>query len=53
MIAATILIINTIFSTYQIILGVQNQMKYDGGNIAAIIRTSVENIDNVSKTIYC
>jgi len=49
--AAIILIINTTFSTYQMITGLQNQMKYDGSNLANIIRINIENagIDNISK----
>jgi Methyl-accepting chemotaxis protein len=50
-IAAIILIINTAFSTYQIITGLQNQMKYDGSNLVNIIRINIENAgtDNISK----
>lgn len=49
--ATIILIINTTFSSYQIITGLQNQMKYDGSNLANIIKTSIENagIDNIGK----
>jgi len=49
--SAIILITNTTFSTYQMIAGLQNQMKYDGGNLANIIKISIENagIDNISK----
>lgn len=41
--AAIILIINTIFSTYQMVTGLQNQMKYDGSNLANIIKINMEN----------
>ncbi|MBX4263756.1 methyl-accepting chemotaxis protein [Clostridium estertheticum] len=49
--ATIILIINTTFLTYQIVTGLQNQMKYDGSNLANIIKTSIENagIDNIGK----
>jgi methyl-accepting chemotaxis protein len=53
-VAAIILIMSTAFSTYQIVTGLQNQMKYDGKNLANIIRVDIENtgIDNMSKIQY-
>lgn len=49
--AAIILIIDTTFSTYQMITGLQNQMKYDGSNLANIIKINIESAgtDNISK----
>jgi len=49
--AIVILILNTTFLAYQMIAGLQNQMKYDGGNLANIIKISIENAgtDNISK----
>ena len=48
------LIINTIFLTYQMAIGLQNQMKYDGSNLANIIKASIEEVgtDNISRIQY-
>lgn len=49
--AAVIILISNSFATYQMILGIQNQMKYDGITLANNIKTSIEDagIDNVEE----
>ncbi|GCD10156.1 HAMP domain-containing protein [Clostridium tagluense] len=49
--AAVIILVSTSFSTYQMITGIQNQMKYDGITLSNNIKTDIENIGigNVDK----
>jgi methyl-accepting chemotaxis protein len=49
--ALVIILVSTSFTTYQMITGIQNQMKYDGITLANNIKTDIENIgiDNIDK----
>jgi methyl-accepting chemotaxis protein len=42
--ALVIILVSTSFTTYQMITGIQNQMKYDGITLANNIKTDIENI---------
>ncbi|MCB2290157.1 methyl-accepting chemotaxis protein [Clostridium sp. CS001] len=49
--AVVIILVSTSFATYQMITGIQNQMKYDGITLANNIKTDIENIgiSNIDK----
>lgn len=44
--SAFIIILTTAFSTYQIIKGLENQMKYDGITLANTIKNDIQNIES-------